>query len=266
MKKYTAFLLCLMLSALVGIAGADMIVDGDQRKDPFPWEDHEIEDGRADPVFAYLPLARDMKARKGLGWAEPNAPTRVEDFTTYTEVDGGADITVAASSLTLDNLERDETAYVYKDFGSGYWSGDFDIRCKVNLSSVVQASWINVLTLTDDNSGNIKDIKDASGSSLGIILYGTDDSTFTARILEINAGANSNAEGTVELSESTDYYIRHKRIGTTVTLEIATDSNFSAIVETVTKTVTVKSFQYAYAISSWDTSNSTPRPISTATS
>ena len=48
-----------------------------------------------------------------------------QDFTTYIKVVPNGHISVAANVLTLTGLARNEDAYVYKDFGVNYFSGDF---------------------------------------------------------------------------------------------------------------------------------------------
>jgi hypothetical protein len=251
MKKYTAFLLCLMLSALVGIAGADMIVDGDQRKDPFPWEDHEIEDGRADPVFAYLPLARDMKARKGLGWAEPNAPTRVEDFTSYTEVDPGADITVAADTITFTDLSRNVESYVYKDFGTDYWSGDFEHRFKVNYSASAASGLVQVWGMAN----SVESIENIT-QHISIWLYA---GRFYIRERDVSWDAGTSLISGI--ATDTDYYlkiVRDDSEGTygTLYLYVYSDLNFSTLIGSTSLALRVKlDFRYIYALSTYNDSN-----------
>lgn len=60
------------------------------------------------------------------------------DFTTYTEVDAAADITVTASKVNLTTVDTRKTeSYVYKDYTAGYFSSDF-------------TQW---LTIHSDNTG-----------------------------------------------------------------------------------------------------------------
>lgn len=55
----------------------------------------------------------------------------IEDFTTWTEGDPESRLTVTADTITIDSLYRDEDGtWVYKDFGAGYFSGDFTFRMK----------------------------------------------------------------------------------------------------------------------------------------
>lgn len=56
-----------------------------------------------------------------------------EDFSTYTEVDPNSHITVVSAQVAVDDLGRDEDAYIYKDFGIGYFDGfriDYAIRVR----------------------------------------------------------------------------------------------------------------------------------------
>ena len=55
-----------------------------------------------------------------------------EDFTTYTEADPNNHLSETSSRVTAAALIRNESAYVYKDFGADHFDDfthDFDMRC-----------------------------------------------------------------------------------------------------------------------------------------
>jgi hypothetical protein len=53
-----------------------------------------------------------------------------ENLLNYTEVDPNSKLTVTSSKVTANDLDRDEDAYVYKDFGADYFD---DIDCDFEI-------------------------------------------------------------------------------------------------------------------------------------
>lgn len=59
----------------------------------------------------------------------PTPPVAYEDFSTYTLVDSEGNLTVETNKVTISDLHTEHTtAYLYKDFGAGYFSKDFEIQ------------------------------------------------------------------------------------------------------------------------------------------
>ena len=58
-----------------------------------------------------------------------------EDFTTYTEVDPGSDITITEDRVSWDLVPNPVVGYVYDDKGAGHFDGDFEHRFKLYMSS-----------------------------------------------------------------------------------------------------------------------------------
>jgi len=83
-----------------------------------------------------------------------------EDFTTYTEEDPNSHITKNSSRVTFSNLTRPESAYVYKDFGSGYFSGDFEFKLDVRYTTCGFNGFVHVWGLFNA----VGDRDDACGS------------------------------------------------------------------------------------------------------
>jgi len=63
----------------------------------------------------------------------------VEDFTTFTEVDPGSHISKTPTEITHIGY-TDEDAYIYKDYGAGFW-GDFEFNFEV--------TWVGSTSGTD---------------------------------------------------------------------------------------------------------------------
>ena len=61
----------------------------------------------------------------------------LEDFTGYTEVDGGSDITVAKNVITMTDFQtRLVTSYVYSDKDAAHFNDDFSHRFISNMSAM----------------------------------------------------------------------------------------------------------------------------------
>ena len=63
-----------------------------------------------------------------------------EDFTAFTEVDPNSRFVATASRITFTGLQRDETAYVYKDKGVDFFDGDFEHQFNVHITAGSGAS------------------------------------------------------------------------------------------------------------------------------
>ena len=68
-----------------------------------------------------------------------------ENFTAYTEVDPNGRFTVTAGKIDCDDLDRDETAYVYDDKGVGHfgnaWTHYFEQTLYQDQASSICAEW-----------------------------------------------------------------------------------------------------------------------------
>lgn len=74
------------------------------------------------------------------------------DFTTWTEVDGGNDLTVTTNEITINTMIRDVENYVYYDYGIDYW-GDFTnikLQVEYDMSDLIQNCHCCVLGMTND--------------------------------------------------------------------------------------------------------------------
>ncbi|KKN32399.1 hypothetical protein LCGC14_0814170 [marine sediment metagenome] len=191
------------------------------------------------------------------------------DFTTFTEVDPGADITVAASKVTFTNvLGRQDTFYVYKDMGAGYFNGDFTHRFEIEFSSVGDGTLIDFWGLANSINDR-KGVVDASED--GIYLWVFDD-TESVRLGVIEDGVQTSDEWSQPGPQAnTTYYITVTRDdgggvnGTgRITAEIRTGSHAGALQDTLTVDCGVgeqNDFRYLYAGGSYD-DNSTANTAS----
>ena len=182
-----------------------------------------------------------------------------ENFTTFTEVDPDAEISVAASVITFTALDRNNDAYVYKDAGAAHFSGNFTHNVDINFSSVGSSSLTYVWALTN-TVDDYKGIDDASGDALSLRVYGN---LGTPKL--ILAQLNSGTEGSDSYNSfalSTDYYItitRDMGVGTYGTLYayIYSDAGRTIPIDTLIETLAADvDFRYVFGLLNYNSSNS----------
>ena len=134
-----------------------------------------------------------------------------ENFTTWTEGDPNSRLSVTASAVTATNLYRDDGGtWVYKDFGSDHFNGDFEHRFKFNIDTAANYSvvfpWLLTNTVNEPN-----DIDAAGGDFQGVCYYQQNAYTFHLYPLLCENGTLSQGYGTVtntvQISYDTDYFI-----------------------------------------------------------
>jgi hypothetical protein len=183
----------------------------------------------------------------------------LEDFLTYTESDPNGHITVSTHSIDFDGLARNEEAYVYRDFGAGYFNADFYHEVKIGID----------LNPSDFNSvAYIWGLGNAIGSFVGAnhnewlavrIFNGTGSSTaFQIGIQERSDGTMTAQQYLPGVPQGT-YYLsiyRDESEGTygTLHLDIYTNEARTNLYSSLSIALTVKSdFRYLYALNSNNT-------------
>lgn len=153
----------------------------------------------------------------------------IEDFTGYTEVDTGDDITVTASKCTATNLPENMGSYVRKNFGANYFSGDFkhDFTFKWTSASA-DGVYIGVYAVSDD----YQSLVDMDGNNKGLRIIVIAD-IVGSEYLELKDyatgnGANDGWAGTI--TQGTTFYMTLMRVGTTATLNVYSDSARTSLV------------------------------------
>ena len=131
-----------------------------------------------------------------------------QDYTTYTDVDGHT--TVAATHIDF-NAPMDADAYVYKDFGAGYFDAYFDhiFEVKVIPDPITAFARLGIWAVTN----TIDDYIGLSGggqSNLAMAIQDGGGAQPYFSLREINNGASTIDTG-LELAEGTTYMIWIKR-------------------------------------------------------
>ena len=187
-----------------------------------------------------------------------------ETFTSYTEVDPGSAITVAANTITWTELSsRADDSYVYYDFGANYFSGDFTHKFKINVSDMDTsiAFWFPWALANSVN--DMKGIDNAGESFIAFGLHNT--GTFDMYLYVCESG-NLSTDNSLNLSLDTDYYItvnRDDSAGTNstglLTAYICTGAHYGeggTVVDTLVyncKPGSKPDFRYLYATNVWAT-------------
>jgi hypothetical protein len=212
------------------------------------------------PLCSIMPTFAGVNAESRLlPSGELGAETflRTEDLTTYTEVDENTEITIADDTVTFDGVGKNDESYVYKDFGTDYFSGDFVHRFKLNMTSFLSnAPAIGVWALANAVGDRVNVITTQSEQELTVIATGPSAGPYTIGIFEYLPSADSS--DSLNLSFGTDYYIeieRDESVGTygTVYLRVYSDADYSTLVDSTSLGLGEKvDFRYVYSLQSGD--------------
>lgn len=174
------------------------------------------------------------------------APKPCEDFTTYTEIDPLFHITVAGPNLiNFLQMTRDEKAYVYKDYGAGYFSGDFTHTGSFEATE----TFINAIIVVWGLANQIGCKTDwVGGIYMDMAYYG---GTWNIDFFDMASGTGGSWAGA---NEDTPYFWTITRVGVACQAKIYTDAARTNLVATINATqASATAYQYIYALSSWYT-------------
>lgn len=180
-----------------------------------------------------------------------------QDFTDYIEADPNSRIAVAKREITFEDLTRNEDAWVRYNFGTGYFSGNFQHQVVVAATGHLDAGIVAVWALTniiDDLVG----IDTASGDYLAVeLLYDTGASKYKLRIEEVDGGTPYTDD--YEISVDTDYYLtisRDESVGTYGTLYcyIYSDAERTTLLDTLSLALhtSKKDFTHLFALNTYN--------------
>lgn len=184
-----------------------------------------------------------------------------EDFTLpqWVETDGPGKVTITTSTITLTNGDRDEDYYVTCDSGVGaitdftHWI-DVNVTAQTDNDNSLFIGW-GVSNADDD----LKDITDASGESIHIVLQHSGSATTYKFVLRYaTGGAVYVADQSFGRVVGTPYYLSISRSNTTVTVQVYSTSVLRSAggagdLDTLTGVCINTTFQYLYGLSSYNT-------------
>lgn len=170
-----------------------------------------------------------------------------ENFTTYTEVDPNSRITVSASKIDF-NLSRKEDAYVYKDFGAGFF-GDFDILGEFEFTSgnATNETFLSTMWNAVDDFLALQNNAGENGVGMSARHQGAtvdmriENVSGTTRTIDVFTG-----------SFGVRYYTRFKRVGTVGTVLIYSDAARTILLDTLSLTLNSTPLRYFYGVQSYN--------------
>ena len=173
-----------------------------------------------------------------------------EDFTTFTEVDEAAD-RIQKTANHIDHLAyRNETTYLYKDYGADHF-GDFTHKIKVKAVSASATTAFGAVWALADQLGNISWLKTNNYVSIDVEFQRQDSACVV--ILRENHNGSEYYDYWAGASWDTWYYIKIVKSGTSLNAYIYSDSDYSTLVDTLTLTLQADhTLKYLYGCNTYD--------------
>ena len=175
------------------------------------------------------------------------------DFNEWTEVDLNSHISISESSVTFSALQRGESAYVYKDKGINYFSGNFSNSFTLMMSDYAVYPQINIWALAN-LVGAFQDGTFDDADILCLILtHSTEPNEFNIAFMETHNGTEHQS-GVYTINKDIEYYLtvyRDTSIGTYGTLYCSfySDIERNILLDTISVALhTIVDYRYIYAI------------------
>lgn len=198
---------------------------------------------------SYTPIltARNAHGYDTYALSTPIVVTAYEVLTGYTEVDPGSDFTIDSLRCLATNMDYSLDAYVYKDFGSGYFNA-LTHRFVTLLSSVGSDSPAMYVYGLANAVGTLYE-----ASGIKILVYWARVSTAYNLYVRCYNGTTVVATDYASLALNTPYYIEviHTVGSNTITVKIYSDASYSVLVDTLTisNAVIATTWRYLYVMS-----------------
>ena len=176
-----------------------------------------------------------------------------QNFSTYTEVDVAANVVAidSAAQCSATSIDRDEAAYIYKDFGASHFAGDFEHLFECQVSSGSGNAGFVYLDGLANAVGGLGAIDGAGGTWISPVFVYSTSPDYLLYLRECDAGTLY--QDTSSISASTSYYCKHVRTEgapSTVTLYIYTDAARTNLHDTLSLNLNQADtdYRYLYAI------------------
>ncbi|TFH33308.1 MAG: hypothetical protein E4G97_00870 [Deltaproteobacteria bacterium] len=160
----------------------------------------------------------------------------------YTEVDPNSRIARSTVTATGTGLKRDESAYVYYDWGADHF-GDFTQLFDYSLTTIATGSKGIIWGLS-----NTVDSQDGWAAGLYLKVDGINTSTMTITLGEV--GGSTDATATI--GKNAAYFIRVRRVGDALTATLyssAANQITETVYGTLAITVATTAYRYHYVMS-----------------
>lgn len=177
----------------------------------------------------------------------------IEDYTSWQEVDPNGRLTRNTANVTWAGLTEDEDAYVYKNFGDNFFSGDFVHYLTLEVTDYTNGHNLGVWALTNILN-DLYDIQNVSGDALVVNLAGATPKLTCFQV----AGGGGLQGNSIDIVEDTPYYlkiVRDEAVGDDGTLYcyIYDDEERTSLVGTSSVALDSKvDFKYVHTPITWD--------------
>jgi hypothetical protein len=170
-----------------------------------------------------------------------------EDFTTYTEVDGGGDLTVIANKITVASQARNVDNYVYDDKGVDHF-GDFEHLISAKLTTTVDGSTGGVWAL----SNSIDDLLGLFSNDVIALYNNTASGANRFIFVQYTGGVLDGSDAYLTAAVGTQYWFTLSRSGTSLQCLIYDDVDRTSLVDTLSFTGGTTTQRYAYGATSYN--------------
>jgi len=171
-----------------------------------------------------------------------------ENFSTYTEVDVEGRVVVTDSRITFTHLDRDDTAYVYKDFGENYFAGDFSMNVTHRETAALLSAWAGGWALwneVDDTAGC------SGGTGIQVFMYRPSNLGWYLRQWT-DGVATSDSSAWIDYSIK---YLTIERVGNRISCAFYTDEARTSLWDNLTVYQEPTAYRYLYGLQSLDSGN-----------
>lgn len=187
----------------------------------------------------------------------------IEDFSLYAQIDPDENITVTSTRVTFDHLTRNESAFVYKDKGYGYFAYNFEVDFEWYFADGTGASGLQSIWTVSNVVNDRNSLYTADDDYLTVYSrpYGSSPDTYEKLTLEecdsgtVYTDVSSYSGHTMGTSNYIKI-VRDEDVGTYGTLYcyIYSDAAMTTLEDTLSLTLhSKKDFRYIYALQSNNT-------------
>jgi hypothetical protein len=179
-----------------------------------------------------------------------------EDFSTYTKVDSGSDITVASNICVVDTMRRDANSAVYKDYGVGYFK-NFTHKLEFCCTQI-QAQALGIVWAVSNTPAATW--QDLAVAAVGMALLVYNNGTNTLMMFEQLQGPT--VEDTYTMAVNTPYYCTIVKDNSSLKCYIYSNPSRTNLLDTLTVSRSATEYQYINSVGSRDSGSSADRTIS----
>ena len=193
---------------------------------------------------------KELERESGTGWKALEWESGYEDFTTFTEVDVGANRIQKTANHVDHYAYRNEDTYLYKYYGVNHFS-DFTHKIKVREVSR-NISAIGFVWGVSNQLNDVKGLKSGSYHSVFVGFYET--AGLKIVVWETYGGSNYyTSDWWTAPQLNTWYYVKIVKSGTSLNAYIYSDSGYTNLLDTISRTLHASLYtKYLFACNTYN--------------